>query len=167
MEQSSLSQIDTRSLRYALGRFASGITVITGLVETVPTGFTCQSFYSVSLTPPLVSFCVMKTSKSWPAIRSSRRFTVNVLSEEQQEISDAFAKSGPDKSKHVDWAAFPDGKAVIANTLMWLDCSLHSEHEFGDHFLVVGEVENMSPVDWDSHGNPLIYFRGQYRNLQS
>lgn len=167
MEQSFLSPIDSRSLRYALGRFASGITVITGVVDAVPTGFTCQSFYSVSLTPPLVSFCVMKTSKSWPGIRSSRRFTVNVLSEEQQAVSDAFAKSGSDKSKQVVWSEYPGGKAIIANTLMWLDCSLHSEHEFGDHFLVVGEVENISPVDWDSQGNPLIYFRGRYRNLQS
>lgn len=166
-QQSHVSSIDTRSLRYALGRFASGITVITGTVDNVPTGFTCQSFNSVSLTPPLVAFCVMKSSKSWPGIRASGRFTVNVLSEEQQTISDAFAKSGSDKSKHVDWAAYPGGKTVIAKTLMWLDCSLHSEHELGDHFMVVGKVEEMSPVDWDSKKNPLIYFRGQYRQLQN
>ncbi|MCP3374409.1 flavin reductase family protein [Bradyrhizobium cajani] len=167
MQQAHVSSIDPRSLRYTLSRFASGITIITGLVDNVPTGFTCQSFYSVSLTPPLVSFCVMKTSKSWPGIRSSGRFTVNVLSEEQQAISDGFAKSGADKCTHVDWARRPNGKVVIAGTLMWLDCSLHSEHELGDHFLVVGKVEEMSPVDWDTQRNPLIYFRGQYRQLQN
>jgi len=167
MEQSEVSSIDSRALRYALGRFASGITVISGMVDNVPTGFTCQSFYSVSLNPPLVSFCVMKTSKSWPSIRLSRRFTVNVLAEEQQAISDAFAKSGSEKGKHVDWAAHLGGKAVIAKTLMWLDCSLHSEHELGDHFLIIGKVEEMSPVDWDRQRNPLIYFRGQYRQLLS
>ncbi|MBT1516478.1 flavin reductase family protein [Bradyrhizobium sp. SRL28] len=167
MEQSYVSSIDLRSLRDALGRFASGITVITGMVDSVPTGFTCQSFYSVSLAPPLVSFCVMRTSKSWPGIRLSRRFTVNVLSEEQQAVSDAFAKSGSDKWKHVDWAAHPSGKAIIAKTLMWSDCSLHSEQELGDHFLIIGKVEEMSPVDWNGHRNPLIYFRGQYRQLQS
>lgn len=167
MEQSYVSSIDSPSLRYALGRFASGITVITGMVDDIPTGFTCQSFYSVSLNPPLVSFCVMKTSKSWPGIRLSGRFTVNVLAEEQQAVSDAFAKSGSDKWKHVDWATYPSGKAIITETLMWLDCSLYSEHELGDHFLVIGKVEEMSPVDWDRQRNPLIYFGGQYRQLQS
>lgn len=167
MEQSSLSSIDSRSLRHALSRFASGITVITGIADHAPTGFTCQSFYSVSLNPPLISFCVMKTSKSWPSIRSSRNFTVNVLSEEQQAVSDVFAKSGGDKWKHVHWVSSASGKAILAETLMWLDCSLHSEHEFGDHFMVIGKVNEMSPIDWDRHRNPLIYFKGQYRQLQA
>ncbi|VIO70082.1 Flavin-dependent monooxygenase, reductase subunit HsaB [Bradyrhizobium ivorense] len=167
MQESSTSSIDPQSLRYVLGRFASGITVITGMVDNVPSGFTCQSFYSVSLTPPLVSFCVMKTSKSWPAIRESRRFVVNVLSEEQRAVSDVFAKSGGEKWKHVDWAPSQSCGAILANTLMWLDCSLHSEHELGDHLLVVGKVNEASPIDSDEHRRPLIYFRGQYHQLQA
>lgn len=167
MKQSYDYPIDSQTLRTALGRFASGITVITGMVNDVPTGFTCQSFYSVSLNPPLISFCAMKTSKSWPGIRSSQRFIVNVLSEKQHAVSDLFAKSGGDKWKHVNWAASPQGKPILAETLMWLDCSVHSEHELGDHFLVVGKVDEMNPIDWDSHKKPLIYFRGQYCQLEN
>jgi flavin reductase (DIM6/NTAB) family NADH-FMN oxidoreductase RutF len=148
-----------------MGRYASGITVIGGLVGDEPAGFTCQSFYSVSCAPPLVSFCVMKTSTSWPRIRPVGRFSVNVLAEGQQQVSHAFARSGGPKWAGVDWTLSPAGNPLIAQTLMWLDCDLFAEHEAGDHHIVIGEVRTMSPANWHASGAPLLYFRGAYHHL--
>ena len=83
--------IEPLSFREALGHYASGITVITSHVDDEPIGFTCQSFYSVSMSPPLVSFSVMASSASYPRIRLAGRFAVNILSGEQVAISNRFA----------------------------------------------------------------------------
>ncbi|TCR60802.1 flavin reductase family protein [Bosea sp. BK604] len=159
--------LDALAFRDRMGRYASGITIIGGLVGDEPAGFTCQSFYSVSSDPPLVSFCVMKTSTSWPRIRPGGRFSVNVLSEGQQEISRAFARSGGQKWLGIKWGLSLGGNPLIEKTLMWLDCEVFAEHEAGDHFIVIGKVKDMSPADWHEHGTPLLYFRGQYHHLRS
>ncbi len=159
------SSIDAYELRDRMGRYASGITIIGGLVAEEPAGFTCQSFCSVSSAPPLVSFCVMKTSTSWPRIRTVGRFSVNVLAEGQQPISQRFAHSGGPKWLGVDWTLSPAGNPLVAETLMWLDCELFAEHEARDHHIVVGEVKAMSAADWHEGGAPLLYFRGAYHHL--
>ncbi len=159
------SPIDAAEFRDRMGRYASGITIIGGLVGDEPAGFTCQSFYSVSSLPPLVSFCVMKTSTSWPLIRPAGRFSVNVLAEGQQQISQSFAHSGGPKWLSVDWTLSPAGNPLIPGTLMWLDCELFAEHEAGDHHIVIGEVKTMSAADWHESGAPLLYFRGAYHHL--
>ena len=159
--------IDRREFRDRMGRYASGITIIGGLVEGEPAGFTCQSFYSVSCEPPLVSFCVMKTSTSWPRIRQTRRFSVNVLSEGQQDVSQAFARSGGQKWHGISWELSGGGNPLIEKTLLWLDCDVYAEHEAGDHYIIIGKVKDMSPPDWHEDGFPLLYFRGQYHHLHS
>lgn len=157
-------QIDPRAFRDTLGHYASGITIIGGLAGDEPVGFTCQSFYSVSTEPPLVSFSVMLNSTTYPRIRETGKFSVNVLADTQHEISNQFARKGTDKWAGIDWNPTRNHNPVIANTLMWLDCDIFAEYEAGDHYIVIGRVKEMSTPEWHS-GDPLLYFKGQYRHL--
>lgn len=156
--------IEPLHFREALGHYASGITVITSQLEGEPIGFTCQSFYSVSMSPPLVSFSVMSTSASYPKIRQAGRFVVNILSGEQVKISNQFARRGSDKWHGVDWQQSPLGNPIIPGSLHWLDCEIHAEHAAGDHLIVIGEVKALSLQD-TAATQPLLYFKGQYCNL--
>ncbi|ARB29488.1 flavin reductase family protein [Pseudomonas tolaasii] len=156
--------IEPLSFREALGHYASGITVITSHVDDEPVGFTCQSFYSVSVSPPLVSFSVMRSSASYPRIRQAGRFAVNILSGEQVGISNRFARRGTDKWQGVDWQASPLGNPILGGSLHWLDCEVHAEHVAGDHLIVIGEVKALSLQEAAS-AQPLLYFKGQYCNL--
>lgn len=156
--------IEPLHFREALGHYASGITVITSRLEGEPIGFTCQSFYSVSMSPPLVSFSVMSASASYPKIRQAGRFVVNILSGEQVKISNQFARRGTDKWHGVDWQQSPLGNPIIAGSLHWLDCEIHAEHAAGDHLIVIGEVKALSLQD-TAAAQPLLYFKGQYCNI--
>ena len=158
--------LDPQSFRDALGHYASGITIIAGHDGSQPLGFTCQSFYSVSVTPPLISFSVMATSSTYPRIRETGAFSVNVLAESQQSISDQFARKSSDRWRGVVWEMTSSQNPIIAGTLMWLDCKIAAEHQAGDHHIVIGEVTAMSPSAWHD-GAPLVYFRGKYRHLHA
>ena len=155
--------VEPLQFREVLGHFASGITVITSHHEGESVGFTCQSFYSVSMEPPLVSFSVMTRSLSYPKIRQAGRFAVNILSGEQVAISNQFARRGDDKWRDVQWQSSPLGNPLIAGSLHWLDCEIHAEHAAGDHRIVIGEVKalNLSKAA----ASPLLYFKGQYHQL--
>jgi flavin reductase (DIM6/NTAB) family NADH-FMN oxidoreductase RutF len=155
-----------RQFRDALGHYASGITVIGGMVDGLPTGFTCQSFYSVSMTPPLVSFSVRLNSKSWPSIRDTGSFSVNILSHVQRPISDVFGSSTVDRWAGVKWRKTKGGNPAIEDTLLWLDCDIHAEYEVGDHWIVIGRLREVSTMDGDDAKGPLLYFKGRYRSLQ-
>ncbi|AXH36924.1 flavin reductase [Humibacter sp. BT305] len=159
------TDFDPRVFRDTLGHYASGITIITGTDEQGPIGFTCQSFYSVSMDPPLVSFSVMTNSTTYPRIRETGRFAVNVLSHHQHTVSNQFAKKGTDKWAGIDWQPTQAGNPVIADTLMWLDCEIWAEHEAGDHQIVIGRVNEISPAEWHRH-EPLLFFKGRYRHLR-
>ncbi|GGE58983.1 monooxygenase [Halopseudomonas oceani] len=158
------SVIEPLSFREALGHYASGITVITSNVDGEPIGFTCQSFYSVSMSPPLVSFSVKSDSYSYPKIRRAGRFAVNILSGDQVSISNRFARQGADKWHSVEWQSSPLGSPVIDGSLHWLDCEIHAEHAAGDHLIVIGEVKALSPQE-SAPVEPLLYFKGQYHSL--
>ncbi|KAA9108069.1 flavin reductase family protein [Microbacterium rhizomatis] len=158
-------EVDPRIFRDTLGHYASGITIISGIDDDGPIGFTCQSFYSVSVDPPLVSFSVMTTSTTYPRVRETGRFAVNVLAHDQHAVSNQFARKGTDKWAGIDWRPARSGDPVILDTLMWLDCEIWAEHEAGDHQIVIGRVIEMSPPAWHKE-EPLLYFRGQYRHLR-
>ncbi|WP_175774760.1 flavin reductase family protein [Burkholderia anthina] len=160
----SSTAIEPLSFREALGHYASGITVITSRVDDEPIGFTCQSFYSVSMSPPLVSFSVMSSSASYPKIRHAGRFAVNILSDEQVRISNQFARRGTDKWHGVEWQESPLGNPVIAGSLHWLDCEIYAEHTAGDHLIVIGEVKALNRQE-AAATQPLLYFKGQYCNI--
>jgi flavin reductase (DIM6/NTAB) family NADH-FMN oxidoreductase RutF len=156
--------IEPSRFREALGHYASGITVITSQIDGELLGFTCSSFYSVSISPPLVSFSVMSNSASYPRIRQAGRFAVNILSDEQVEISRQFARRGADKWQGVERLESPLGNPVIASSLHWLDCHIHAEHTAGDHLIVIGEVKALN-LQKDATARPLLYYQGQYHNI--
>ncbi|AOJ33688.1 flavin reductase family protein [Burkholderia metallica] len=156
--------IEPLRFREALGHYASGITVIASRVDGEPVGFTCQSFHSVSMSPPLVSFSVMSGSASYPKIRRAGRFVVNILSDEQVGISNQFARRGTDKWRGVEWQESPLGNPIIVGSLHWLDCEIHAEHVAGDHLIVIGEVKALK-LQEATATQPLLYFKGQYCNI--
>ncbi|GHD56140.1 flavin reductase family protein [Jeongeupia chitinilytica] len=156
--------IEPLRFREALGHYASGITVITSCIDDEPIGFTCQSFHSVSMSPPLVSFSVMSNSYSYPKIRRAGRFAVNILSGEQVGISNQFARQGADKWHGVECQESPLGNPIIAGSLHWLDCEIHTEHAAGDHLIVIGEVKALN-LQEATATQPLLYFKGRYCNL--
>jgi flavin reductase (DIM6/NTAB) family NADH-FMN oxidoreductase RutF len=151
--------VDARLMRDVLGHFCSGVTVITARGPDGPVGFTCQSFASLSLDPPLVSFAAARTSKSWPKVRAARRFCVNVLADSQDEISNAFARSGSDKFAGVQWGPSPSGAPVIDGVVAWIDCELWAEYDGGDHTLIAASVIDLGP---GTGPRPLIFHRGAY-----
>lgn len=156
--------VDPALFRSAVSHYASGITIISGMEDAEPVGFTCQSFYSVSLDPQLVSFSVMKTSTTYPRIAASGRFAVNLLAREQRPLSDQFARSGTDKWAGVNWSATRSGNPVLPDALAWIDCELWAEHEAGDHLVVIGQVVDLGLTGAPGR-DPLLYYRGRYGSL--
>ncbi|WP_436699829.1 flavin reductase family protein [Nocardioides sp. BYT-33-1] len=163
------AQAAARRFRDVLGCFASGITVITTMSDGEPVGITCQSFSSVSLDPPLVTFIPARSSRAWPLIQRAGRFCVNILAADQEHISGQMATKGADKFAGIDWApARATGSPVIAGTLAHLDCTIHAVYEGGDHFVVVGRVEHLETHAEDAAVvEPLLYFKGRYRTTDS
>ena len=103
---------DARHFRDVLGRFCTGVTVVTSMSNGEPVGMTCQSFSSVSLSPPLVLFCPAKTSRAWPLMQRAGHFCVNLLADGQDELSNAMATKGADKFDGVGWSPVQDRRAA-------------------------------------------------------
>ncbi len=150
--------IDEGVFRTVLGHFASGVVVVTGLHAGGPVGLTCQSFFSVSINPPLVAVCPSTRSTSWPRLQERGRFAVNVLAERQEHLARAFSIAGADKFAGVGWSSGPEGMPHIDGCLAWVDCTVEEVHPAGDHLLVVGLVTDLST----GGGEPLIFYRGGY-----
>ena len=157
--------IDPRAFRHVLGQFCTGITIITTVHDEAPVGFACQSFAALSLDPPLVLFCPTKMSRSWQAIEASGKFCVNVLHEDQKDVSARFGSREPDKFAGIDWSASTLGSPVIADTLAHIDCTVASVHDGGDHFVVFGAVHAMSEPP-KAKPRPLLFYRGEYTGIE-
>lgn len=154
-----VSNITPQHMRTVLGRFCSGITVITTTDAGVPIGFTCQSFTSLSLDPPLVSFSPARTSTTWPRIREIGTFAVNVLAAHHAGLSNGFARSGTDKFAGVTWSPGPLGAPILDGVIAWAECRLWAEYDGGDHTIVAAEVLYLQA---GSPHRPLLYFQGGY-----
>ena len=156
--------VDPTVLRDVLGHFASGVTVVTAVAAEGPIGFTCQSFSSVSLDPPLVAFAPARTSRTWTRLRELGRFCVNVLAEGQDDVSQNFARSGPDKFAGVPWTPSAHGAPVLADVVAWIDGELWAEYDGGDHTIAVARV-----LDLGGHPDrrPLLFHRGVYGLLRT
>jgi flavin reductase (DIM6/NTAB) family NADH-FMN oxidoreductase RutF len=144
-----------------MGHFASGVVVVTAVAaDGAPLGFTCQTFTSLSLDPPLVSFSPARTSASWPQIRDVGRFCINVLAAQHRAVSDAFARSGTDKFAGVSWrSGGRTGAPVLDDVCAWIECLLVGEYDGGDHTIAVGRVLDL---DADPEQSPLLFHRGRY-----
>ncbi len=162
--EESGSEESARRFRDVLGRFCTGVTVVTSVSEGRPVGMTCQSFSSVSLDPPLVLFCPAKTSRAWPLIQRAGHFCVNLLSHDQLELSDGFATKGADKFAGVSWRASATGAPLLDGVLGWVDCTIYAVHEAGDHYVVIGRVMDLG-VEEAPH--PLLFYQGRYARTQA
>ena len=154
--------IDRSELRRVMGHFATGVTVITTRdVDGKPYGLTANALCSVSLTPPLLLVCVDKGAESHPAFERSRLFAVNVLALGHEELSRRFAVSGGDKFVDIPHRFGTTGVPLLEDVLAVVECRVVAVHEAGDHTIYIGEVEHLEA----SEGDPLLFFRGQYRRL--
>ena len=149
-----------RQFRDVLGLFASGVTVVTSMADGAPVGMTCQSFTSVSLAPPLVMFSPARTSRAWPLMQRAGYFCVNILAADQSDISNAMATKGTDKYDGIGWRPASTGAPLLDGVLGYVDCTVQSVHEAGDHYVVLGRVKELGFVDDDR--KPLLYYRGGY-----
>jgi 3-hydroxy-9,10-secoandrosta-1,3,5(10)-triene-9,17-dione monooxygenase reductase component len=159
-ESEALVTIDQAEFRSVLGHFASGVAVISAFACGRPVGFTCQSFFSLSLDPPLVAMAPGRSSTSWPKIVKAERLCVNVLAAGQEALARVFAVSGADKFSGVGWSApvTPSGGPRLHGALAWIDCVVEQVHEGGDHFLVVAAVLGLVA----GQGSPLLFYRGGF-----
>jgi 3-hydroxy-9,10-secoandrosta-1,3,5(10)-triene-9,17-dione monooxygenase reductase component len=148
-----------RLFRRVMSQFCTGIVIVTSQDDSGPVGLTCQSFSSVSVDPPLVLFCPAKSSTSWPRIRATKHFCVNVLGERQQQLSGAFAMSGGPKFTGVEWTPGLLGAPRIVGAIAHVDCTLEDSFPAGDHDIVIGRVQDL---DHSEGEHPLLYFRSQY-----
>lgn len=155
-------QINSQRFRKVLGNFCTGVTVIASCDGDVPVGFACQSFAALSLEPPLVLFCPAKTSRTWPIIERSGHFCVNVLADGQRAVSSVFGRGGPDKFAEMRWQAAPSGAPILDGVLTWIDCSVETVHDAGDHYIVIGRVHTLGDP---GETGPLLFYRGAYGNL--
>ena len=161
---SQTSPIDSKLFRAVCGHFVTGVTVVTTTAPDLqPVGLTINSFTSVSLAPPLVLFCLDLRSGVREVLRHSRYFAVNILAEDQENISRAFAtRAGP---RFADMRTHParTGAPIIDDSLAYLDCRYVNEVDGGDHAIVLGEVVDLGVQRQD--GNPLAFFRSTHAQL--
>jgi 3-hydroxy-9,10-secoandrosta-1,3,5(10)-triene-9,17-dione monooxygenase reductase component len=152
--------VDAARYRQALGHFCTGVTVVTSRDgDGAPVGFACQAFAALSLDPPLVLFCPGNTSSTWPHIERNGFFAINVLAEDQREVSRVFGRSGPDKFTSVGWTPAGNGAPVLDGVLSWAACRVESVTVAGDHRIVIGLVTELG----DSRdGRPLLFYKGRY-----
>src|SRR5436309_7976877 len=153
---------DPRTLRDALGCFATGVTVVTCLKDGEPAGLTVNSFTSVSLNPPLLLVCIAKAAASAEALTTASHFAVNVLQTGQQPASIRFATRDEDRFGTTPWSCGEAGAPILKDSLGVFECERHAVYDGGDHHILVGQVVKAS---FDTSLDPLLYFRGRYRRL--
>lgn len=148
--------------RHVMRHVPTGVVVVAATTTSGPAGLAVGSFVSVSLNPPLVGFFVAQASTSWPQIEPHGRFCVNVLAEDDERTSRAFAMSGGDKFADVAWHESPLGSPVLDNALAWFDCTTNTITDAGDHRFVLADVHDLSVR---AAGRPLVFCHGTYQRL--
>jgi flavin reductase (DIM6/NTAB) family NADH-FMN oxidoreductase RutF len=159
-----MDSFNAREFRNALGCFATGIAIMaTRDTDGKFIGITVNSFASVSLDPPLISFCLDRNATSLQGFLSAEHFTVNVLAEGQETLSAAFARSSAgDKFTGIEFEIGPSGLPLLAECLTHLECVREAVHDAGDHLIMIGRVIRLAQRP---EGRPLLYFRGRYARI--
>jgi 3-hydroxy-9,10-secoandrosta-1,3,5(10)-triene-9,17-dione monooxygenase reductase component len=140
------------------------VTVVTSIDGAEPVGFACQAFAALSLDPPLVLFCPRRSSVTWKRIERAGHFCVNVLAEDQRDVSRVFGTSGVDKFAGLGWSPSPAGAPVLDGALTWADCRIEAVHPEGDHQVVIGRVTELGAV---RDARPLLFYKGRYAETAS
>ena len=155
--------MDTESelaLRRSLGRFATGVTVVTCCApDGRPCGITANSFSSVSLEPPLVLWNIAKVSNSLQAYLDAEYFAIHVLDAGQQDVAEHFARTDHTRYNGIEHMISEQNVPILPGVLARFDCRTREIHEGGDHYIIVGEIEAHTAED----GAPLLFFGGEYR----
>lgn len=156
--------VDPTTFRAVMGRFASGVTVVTTCDGPRRLGITVNAFASVSLDPPLVLVCIDRSSRLHDVLLESGLFAVNFLSEEQALVATCFASPSAERynnfcgmTSHIEKTGAP----VLDDSLGFVDCRIMDVYPGGDHSIILGRVEALDARD----GEPLLYFRSHYLNL--
>ena len=160
----SQATIEQHHFRRVCSKYATGITILTVLDSGgAPHGMTVNSFTSVSLSPPLILVCIDRQTSILSHFRRGARFGVNVLHEEQKELSTWFARSGHDRFSGMAWTPGETGAPVLPGVLATIECEVTQIVEAGDHSVVIGAALH---ANW-REGQPLIYFNSSYQSLRS
>jgi len=160
----SLTTIEQHHFRRVCSKYATGITILTVLDSLgAPHGMTVNSFTSVSLSPPLILVCIDRQTPILSHFKPGTRFGVNVLHEEQKDLSTWFARSGHDRFSGMEWSAGETGVPVLPGMLATLECEVTQMIEAGDHVVVIGAALHAT---W-REGQPLVYFNSSYQSLRS
>lgn len=160
-DRMDVSQADFRKV---LGRFATGVTVVTTCDGEQRLGITVNAFTSVSLDPPLILICIEKKSYLHSVLLRNAYFAVNLLAEDQHELSDCFAGHSDARRNFCDTPSHTavTGAPVLDHSLGWLDCHIANVYSGGDHSIIVGKVEALGTRD----EKPLLYYRGKYPRIR-
>lgn len=155
-------EFDPAVFRQLLGRFTTGVTVVTmHLPDGRPAGMTANSLASVSLRPPLVSVCIDHAAELYAPLLAAPGFVINILEASQESLSRRFAARHFDRFDGVGYHTSPAGHPVLDGVLAWIECAPQATFPAGDHTIVVGQVLNGGTTN----GAPLVYFRGGYTGL--
>jgi len=154
--------VERERFRRGLGRWATGVALVTARIGGRPEGLVVNSLTTVSYEPPLVAFCPSRMSLTWCRMRAAERFGVNVLGVEDVEFAASAAAAGADRFEGIDWAPTANGVPALTGALAFLECAMEDVHPAGDHWIVVGRVESMEIAE---EGEPLVFWRGRYREL--
>jgi len=157
--------LDNRLFRDALGQFPTGVCIITTVTpDGARLGMTISSFNSLSLDPPLVLFSIDRRANSFAAWQQAERYAINVLNEDQEELSNKFARPKGEKWIGQTVVGGKTGVPLLPNAVTAFECEAYSRHDGGDHEIFVGRVvelyENLA-----KRGRPLVFFGRQYRRL--
>lgn len=154
------ARFSASEFRETLGHYPTGVAVVTAVAEDgSPAGMVVGSFTSVSLDPPLVAFLPTKDSGSWSRLSTAERFCVNVLAADQEDVCRRFASRVPDKFEGFGWSPAPGGSPVLEGVVAWIECSFHQVVDGGDHWIVLGAVEDLQVT---RPSLPLLFFQGGY-----
>ena len=154
--------VSSEEFRRACGRFATGVTIATVFdAEGQPHGLTVSSFTSVSLVPPLISVCLGHAISLIDTFRAADFFGINILADDQQHLSERFARKGHARFQGVDWTPGANGVPLIDGVLAAIECQVDRRIPVGDHDIFVGMIVATRVRD----GAPLLHFAGEYRKI--
>jgi flavin reductase (DIM6/NTAB) family NADH-FMN oxidoreductase RutF len=152
--------IDPALFRETLGHYPTGVAVVTAVADDgVPVGMVVGTFSSVSMDPPLIAFYPMSNSRSFAQLRIASAFCINVLASDQEAFCRKFATAGENKFDGVGWRPAPLGSPILDGAVSWIECTFEDVREAGDHFIVLGRVEDLAV---ERSTLPLLFFQGGY-----
>lgn len=157
-----VSIVDPQEFRRAMKRVPTPVAIVTAMTDEGPAGMTVGSFTSVSLNPTLVTFFVDVASTTWPRLKTSPTFVINILGHDKGDLCRAFSRRGADRFEGVNWSANRSGDPELEAASVSLECTLYSTLVVGDHVQIVGEVRGFQVHD---EGMPLVFFNGTFLDL--